>query len=302
MSGPQGWDAAPVSWECWTAAEAGVGETPIWSPGHQALYWGDILGPTLSCSAGPGLPVRTWKLPDMLGSYALTADERHAVVALSSGIHLLDLESDELVLLHHAPYDPSKFRFNDGRCDPAGRFWSGTSRQPGSGQPRGSASFYRLDDRGLSRQFDGITIANGLAFSPDGATMYVADSVNHRLLARNYDLAEGVAGPPRIFAELPDGTFPDGAVVDADGFYWIAMYGSGVIVRFAPDGREDRVLQAPVTHPTMVAFGGPGASVLFVTTARRFVEPALLETEPLAGAVFCADVGVTGALEPRFVL
>jgi sugar lactone lactonase YvrE len=290
-------DVESVEWRCWNDARAGVGEQPVWADG--VLFWSDLVGPSLSCANVDGT-LRTWTLPDMMGSYALLPDGRGAVVALGSGIHRLDLDTGSLELLHAAPYDPAGYRFNDGRCDPRGRFWVGTNRQPGSGRPRGSAAFYRLDETGLHQQFDGVSIANGIAFSPDGATMYLADTSGHRILACAYDLATGEAGERRVHVQLDESHAPDGASVDRDGGYWVALYGAGLIIRVTPDGEIGRVLRAPVTHPTMVSFGGEDLSTMFVTSGRAYADADVLAREPLAGGVFAAEVGARGLPEPRF--
>lgn len=287
-------------WRCWTSALSGLGECPIWDSRGQALFWIDVYGPTLHRVAGPDRSAETWALPDMPGSFALTSVPGRLLLALHSGLAVLELGNGAVAPFAGAPYDVAKFRFNDGRCDRRGRFWVGTNRQPQSGEPRGSAGYYRVDGADLQRALGGATIANGLAFSPDDRTMYVSDGVNHRLLAYDYDLATGHAGNERTFAQLDPRLVPDGAAVDTEGGYWSAMYGAGVIMRFAPDGRLDRVLAAPVMYPTMVAFGGPALSTMFVTTARRFAAPELLAQQPLSGAVFAADVDVIGFPEPRF--
>lgn len=291
-------EAERVDWRCWSDARAGVGETPVWSADGR-LFWSDLVAPSLHSGDGSGV-VQTWRLPDMVGSYALLSDESQAVLALSSGIYCFDLTTGELERRYDAPYDPLMYRFNDGCCDSRGRFWVGTNRRPGSGMRRGSSAYYRLDERGLQWQFDGVTIANGTAFSPDGSIMYVADTTTHRILAREYDLAVGEAGTPRVLAQLGDSYFPDGASVDRDGGYWVALYGSGLIINVAPDGAIDRVLRAPVSHPTMVTFGGPDLATMFVTSGRSFVDPEVLATEPLAGGVFAAEIGVSGLPTAHF--
>jgi len=286
-----------VEWRSWARSQSGVGENPIWEAATGELYWIDIVGQTLHRSACAGGPFETWDLPAMAGTYALHDDG--ALVVLADGIHDLDFATG-LRKCIPAPYDRDLYNFNDGRCDPAGRLWVGTNRRPGSGAPRGSASMWRLDARGLVGQFGGVTIANGLAFSPAGSTMYTADSINHVILARHYDLDTGTAGEPRVFAELDGDLFPDGAAVDCDGGYWVAMYGNGSVHRYAADGGLDRVIKTPFSHPTMVAFGGAGLATMFVTSGRSFVSPGLLAKEPQAGDVVYAQVGTLGLAEPKF--
>jgi len=288
-----------VAWGVWADCRAGVGENPMWDEREQALYWIDIMGPSMHRSSSAGADWLTWPLPAMAATFARYEGADGALVVLEDGIY--DLRPDGgLTRCLDAPYDRTRYRFNDGRCDPVGRLWVGTNRRPGSAAARGSASFWRLDERGLLEQFDGITIANGTAFSPDGSTMYVADYVEPAIWAFDYDVDTGAAANRRVFAELEPGWMPDGAAVDRDGGYWIALYGEGLILRFDRCGTLDRVLRAPVAHPTMVAFGGEGCDRLFVTSGREFVPEDVLAREPQAGAVFVAEVGAGGIAEPRF--
>jgi sugar lactone lactonase YvrE len=294
--------AEQIPWECWTPTLAGLGECPVWNSDDQSLYWIDVYGPALHRGADPVTPAQSWHLPAMPGSFALTSIPGRVLLALQSGVEVLDLTSGTCTPEVPAPYDQTRYRFNDGRCDRRGRFWVGTNRQPRSGEPRGSASYYRLDASGLARELGGATIANGLAFSPDDQTMYVADAINHRLLAYDYDIDAGKARNERVFATLDETLIPDGAAVDADGGYWSAMYDAGLIVRFAPTGQLDRVLAAPVRYPTMVAFGGADLGIMYITTARQFADADTLRDQPLSGSVFAAEVGVRGLPEPRYAL
>jgi L-arabinonolactonase len=277
-----------------------MGESPVWDSESGALFWIDLFGPSVSSSSAAEGAVTTWALPSMPGCVALTPGGDGLVVALESGIAHLDLATGTSTLMLDAPYDDARFRFNDGRCDPAGRLWLGTNRQPGSRQPRGSAAFYRWDERGLARVVEGVTIANGLAFSPDGSTMYLAETTTDSVWAFDYDVASGSPSGRRLFAQLEGGAMPDGAAVDEDGCYWIALYGAGLVVKFTPDGRRDRVLETPVPHPTMVAFGGADSATMFLTSGRQLASPETLASHPLAGGVFCTDVGSRGVPEPRF--
>ena len=187
-------------WECVLEAKAQVGEEPMWSPSERLLYWIDIYGQSINRTDPESGETRTWDLPDTIGSYALREDRTGAVVALRTGIHRLDFTSGALTRLHPAPYDDGIYRFNDGRCDRQGRFWVGTTRQPDADVPEGTSAFWRLDERGLSRELEQLTVANGIAFSPDGATMYLANRPNWEILAYDYDSSTGerpTAGPSR---------------------------------------------------------------------------------------------------------
>jgi sugar lactone lactonase YvrE len=286
-------------WTCVVPATAEVSEIPLWS--DDALYWVDIFEPSLNRSTLDGA-TRKWPLPELAGSFALCAGRGDAIVAIGDGLHLLDLESGRLRRVAEAPYDRTHFRFNDGRCDARGRFWVGTLRERTSNMPDGSGAFWRFGRDGLHRLIEGITIANGIAFSPSGDTMYIADSISSEVWAFEYDLDTGDVGPRRRFATLPPGAPPDGAAVDADGGYWVALFGAGRILRFAPNGQLDRELRAPVSYPTMVAFGGRDLDVLYVTSARRPLSPEQRAVESCAGGLFACSVGAVGLPEPFFDL
>lgn len=288
-----------VEWHRWSTGVSGVGESPVWDAGAGALHWVDLFGPTVHTSASAGAEPRTWELSSMPGCLAL-AGRADAVVAMDSGIWHLDLSDGASTCLVPAPYDWAQYHFTDGRCDELGRLWIGTNKRARSGAPRGSSAFYRLDDRGLVRMFDGVTISNGLAFSPDATRMYHADTVDDSLWVCDYDLATGEASDRRLLTRLRPGSMPDGAAVDVEGYYWVAMYGARCVVRFTPDGDVDTVVEAPVAHPTMVAFGGPDLSTLFLTSARQFADAETLSREPSTGAVFHAEIGVRGLPEPSF--
>jgi sugar lactone lactonase YvrE len=289
-----------VAWDCVVDAKSAHGEVPIWATEHDALFWVDLFGPALHKSSIVDGATRTWSVPNTFGSYGLRKDGRSAVIALSDGIYDLDLETERLNLWHAAPYDQEHFRFNDGRCDPRGRFWVGTVRLPSSDAPDGTGSFWCLDETGLTRRIDDITIANGIAFSPSGKTMYLADRPNWRILAFDYALATGIPTNRRTFTKLPTGWIPDGAAVDVDGGYWIAFFGVGRIARFKENGQLDRLLRAPTMHPTMVSFGGSDLRTMFVTTARSSLDADGLAADPLAGGVFAHVLDIAGLKEPRF--
>ena len=145
-----------------------------------------------------------------------------------------------------------------------------------------------------------IRIPNALCWSPDGSTMYWADSPQRQILAFPYDPATGTPGEPRIFAEITAPAVPDGATVDAEGYLWSAQYNGSRVVRYAPDGSVDRVITLPATQITSCAFGGTNLSTLFITSATQNLSADVLATQPLAGALFVVDVGVKGVREPRY--
>jgi sugar lactone lactonase YvrE len=162
---------------------------------------------------------------------------------------------------------------------------------------------WRLDgDGSLHATRGGICIPNSLAFSPDGRTMYFADSLRYELYAYDYDTAAGLPGPQRVIATTTAPGFPDGSTVDAEGFLWNAEFNGSRLVRYAPDGGIDRVIELPLRMPTCCAFGGEDLDVLYVTTASQHMTPEQMAAEPLAGSLLALDVGVRGLPEPRFAL
>jgi sugar lactone lactonase YvrE len=192
-------------------------------------------------------------------------------------------------------------RFNDGATDPQGRVWVG-SMCTDEASPIGT--LYRLEHHGtLASVLPGVTISNGLGWSPDGGTLYYVDSPTKRIDVLDFTPATGQVSGRRAFADLASASgVPDGLTVDAEGGVWVAVNGSGALHRYAPDGRLDQVVSLPVTHPTSVAFGGPDLGDLYVTTAREPLSPAEREEQPLAGRLMRLRPGPAGIPLPLAVL
>jgi sugar lactone lactonase YvrE len=301
--------------ESHSARRCAVGESPVWRPAQNALYWVDIPAQTL-VRYELSLARRTeWLLPERVGCIAF---DRNGTVlaALETGLFAIALQEPRSALDAHAPasgadrgtitvrplacvaHDAERMRFNDGRCDRQGRFWAGTMVQAAS-EPHPAGKLYRYDSRsGLSAPVvDGLCTQNGLAWSPDGRTMYLSDShASSRLIwAFDYDTDDGVPTSRRVFADLHDHSGrPDGAAIDADGCYWTCANDAGLLLRFTPDGRLDRKIALPASKPSMCAFGGPNYDTLFVTTICP--HPAGEHD----GFVFALNPGVRGLPEPEF--
>jgi L-arabinonolactonase len=197
-------------------------------------------------------------------------------------------------------HDLPTTRLNDGRTDRQGRFVCGGMDE---GEPQEALSaVYSLDGgRRVRRIIHGVRCANSICFSPDGTTMYFSDMPTGRILAYAYDTDSGTPHSPRVLADcsgMPG--LPDGSTVDAEGFLWNARWGGARLVRYAPDGRMERVVPLPVTNPTCPGFGGPDLETLFVVSARFALRPEQLAAEPWAGGVFALDVGVQGLPECPF--
>lgn len=279
-----------------------VGESPLWSPDEQALYWVDIEAPGLSRLDWSSRRLEHWRCPERIACIALHAGGG-LVAGMESGIFHLHprphgvLEHRRLASVAHAAAD---MRFNDGRCDRAGRFWAGTMvRDMALARPAGV--LHRFDAGGLSAPLvDGLITPNGLAFSPDGRRMYLSDSHPQVRRVWAFDLDEqGRPGGRREFIDMNRHPGrPDGAAVDSDGGYWICANDAGQVHRFTPDGRLDRSLSVPVSKPAMCAFGGPALDLLFITTIRPAVPPP--GQAALAGAVFVTRPGAHGIAEVAF--
>jgi sugar lactone lactonase YvrE len=283
---------------CVLRAEAACGESPVWAADEQALYWTDIPNRRIHRFEPASGATRAWSMPSEVGCLALR-ERGGLVVAMRGGFAFVDLGSGRVEPITDPEAGKEDNRFNDGRCDPQGRFWAGTMHEP---RTRNDGALYRLDaDLSCRRMAGGVMVSNGLAWSPDGRTMYHADSRGRVVWAWDFEPVTGEIANRRVFARTgADEGRPDGAAVDADGGYWSARYAGGRVVRHRPDGSIDRVIRLPVSKPTMCAFGGPGLDQLYVTSARERMTPEQLAREPLAGGIFRVDLDVRGLPEPRF--
>lgn len=285
---------------CVLGAHPSVGEGPTWAPEEQALYWIDIYGPTLNRFDPKTGATKSWRMPAPIGSFALTKKNR-AVVALKTGFHLYDFATGSLRLLAHPEPGIAHNRLNDGKVSPDGRFFfAGTMFDDRPRQPTGA--LYRLDGDGrCTKMVEGLKVSNGLAWSPDAKTMYHSDSGAELIWAWDYDAKSGAIANRREFAKATSEIGrPDGAATDRDGFYWSAGVSAGVVNRFRPDGKLDRVVKVPAAAPTMPCFGGPDLKTVYVTSLRENLAPEKLAASPLSGSIFAFEVDVPGAPIPRF--
>jgi sugar lactone lactonase YvrE len=273
-----------------------LGEGPIWDEREQALYWVDIRAPCLHRWRAADGAETSWAMPAAIGSCALAGDGR-ILVALADRISLFDRATGGFELVAMLRQDGEGIRANDGKCDRQGRFWMGSMDE---GRRAGRGSLYRLAGRELSVMLGGLNVPNALCFSPDGRTMYFTDTPTRTIWAFGYDPASGALGERRVFVQTEAGESPDGATVDAEGYLWSARYHGGRVVRHAPDGSVDRVIEVAARQVTCCAFGGPGLSTLFITTATQNLTAGQLAAQPAAGHVLAVDVGVKGLPESRF--
>jgi len=284
-----------------------LAESPVWHPEESALYWCDIDGRAI-LRYREGASVERWPTATEPGCLAPAA-AGGLMVAMRDGIFKFDPDESSpgarTRLLWRAPYDKARFRFNDGRCDPAGRFLASTLNEYKDGP---SAELYSMtchkgNWRG-SVLAGGVVTGNGLAFSPDASRLYWSDTRAHRIDLFDYDLALGQLGNRREFIRFPEkpasgnlstyGGRPDGAAVDQDGCYWVAMYEGACVLRISAAGEILQKLNVPVQCPTMVCFGGKDLKTLYITSARAGRPAAELAVQPSAGSVFITRVATPG--------
>jgi len=254
----------------WHDVESTLGEGPVWDAQRARLVWVDILAGVVRVgeAARDGIWVeREYRVPMHVGAAVPIADDDSWLLAAGLGFAYLDASGEVRVIAEPERDNPIAMRMNDGSCDPAGRFWAGSM---GYGDEAGVGSLYRLDlDGSVHRVLDGITISNGLGWSPDGTAMYVTDSGADTITRYSFDVDTGEISDPRLFLRADrsrDGT-PDGLTVDADGCVWVAFWGGSAVRRYSPKGTLLQTVPVPVSHPTSCCFGGPALDVMFITSA-----------------------------------
>lgn len=300
-----------MSWATAVAQPSELGESPFWHPDEQLLYWVDIAGKKIHRSNVFMGTVESWAMaaPHELEPGCIApARSGGLVVALRDGIYRARTWGGALEKLADAAHDPRTTRFNDGKCDPLGRFWAGTIYEPRDAR---EAALYCLDGRAghtpaLVRMAGDATVGNGLAWSADSRTLYWADTTGHVIRAWDWDAAGNTLARQRVFRQFPPkptgwqagmpgyGGRPDGAAVDSQGNYWVAMYEGGRVLKLSPGGELLADIPTPVVCPTMVCFGGDDLQTLYLTTARHGRPAAELEVLPQSGCVFSMRVDVPG--------
>lgn len=273
-----------------------LAEGPYWSPEEQRLHWVDILAPAMISGDPANGSRKTTPMPELLGCIVPRASGGF-VMATESGIKAI--ADGKITTLAEPEADMPGNRFNDGKCDRAGRFWAGTlaiNTTPDQG------ALWRLDvDGSVHKMGSGIHISNGLGWSPDDKTFYFTDTGRRTIYAYDFDLKSGEIANRRPFAVVPEGTgTPDGLTIDSEGFVWSAQWDGWCVTRYDPEGKVERVINLPVPRPTSCTFGGPNLDILYVTTARIRLSAQQLAETPLSGSVLAVDVGIKGLAEPKF--
>lgn len=301
-----------AGWQRLVDAHYALGESPFWHPQENMLYWVDIPGKQILRANVYMGTAQAWDMPSEPGCIA-PAKEGGLVVALRHGVFRARIWGGTLEPLVILPYDTATVRANDGKCDALGRFWVGTIDEPKAGH---RAELFSIDCRStaarVQRQAGDALTANGLAWSPQGTTLYWTDTPNHVVHAWDYDPASNAMTGHRRhlqFAQKPAAwTFedtayrgrPDGAAVDVEGNYWVAMFEGRRLCCFAPDGSLLREIATPAQCPTMPCFGGEDLRTLYLTTARHGRSAAELAVFPDSGAVFYMRVETPGLVVNSF--
>lgn len=268
-----------------------LGEGPRWDAAAKRLLWVDIEAGALHLFDPASGDDRAIPLGNRVGAAAPT-ETGGILVALADRLAIVDPGDESVRTLVELPHGEG-LRLNDGACDPAGRFWVGSTALDFAA---GAGSLYRYSsDGGLDRVLEDVTISNGIGWSPDGGTMYYVDSMTYRVDRFDFDPGTGEISNRRPFAVIERGAgVPDGLAVDDEGCIWLALWARGAIRRFSPDGELDRVLAVPADNVTACCLGGADGRSLYVTTASVQLSAEQRARQPLAGSVFVTKVDVPG--------
>lgn len=277
-----------------------LGEGPVWHARTGRLFWVDIKGRAVHSLDPATNRAASVAVPEDVGTVVPTHGTK-LLVALRRRLALLDFATGRLATFPAVPLEPEGNRFNDGKCDAAGRFWVG-SMDDAEKEVRGR--LYRMDaDLHVRPQLDGVFISNGLAWSADARTMYYIDSPTQRVDAFDFDQAAGTLSNRRTLRQFAPGDgFPDGQTIDAEGFLWVGMWDGWAVHRLDPrTGATVDTIKLPVARVTSCAFGGPQLDTLYITTARIGLTAEQQAAQPHAGSLFTAKPGVRGIAAAEFV-
>jgi sugar lactone lactonase YvrE len=281
-------------------SQCALGEGPIWHVGRQQLFFFDINEQTLFAVTAAGEIADSWLFNETVAAAAIV-DDHTLVLATDTGLKEFDLNTGGMNRINEIEADNPDTRTNDSRVHPSGAFWIGTMTRE-EDEPGGAVYHYRAGV--LTTLKSGISIPNATCFSPDGRIAYWSDTPTKKIMQVATDPATGLpVGEWTLFADVADGRgYPDGAVVDSQGYLWNAKWGGSCVVRHAPDGSIDRIIEVPVSQVTCPAFGGPDLKTLFITTANKNLSAEQLAAEKVAGGLFAIDVDVAGQAEPFIIL
>lgn len=272
-------------------ARAELGEGPSWVADRERLLWVNIIAGRVHLLNPANSEDVTYEVGQPVGA-AVPASGDRALLAVRDGFSLLDLTTGQVEPMTSVEEDLPDNRMNDGKCDSAGRFWAGTMCLNGDA---GAGSLYRLDaNRQVELVVDGVSISNGLGWSPDDRLMYYIDTPTRQVDVFDFDAPSGAIENRRRFVSVDGPGSPDGMAVDAEGGLWVAMWGGGRVIHFLPDGTPDGGVELPVSQVTSCCFGGPDLTDMYITSAWQGLQPEQRAREPLAGGLFHCRPGVIG--------
>lgn len=282
-------------------SQCALGEGPIWHAGRQQLFFFDINEQTLFAVTAEGEIADQWLFNETVAAAAVVDDDT-LVLATEFGLKGFQISTGGLAPIIAIEADNAATRTNDSRVHPSGGFWIGTMDKSKEEAPIGAVYHYR--DGTLTTLKSGIAIPNATCFSPDGRTAYWTDTPTKKIMKVATDPATGLPiGEWELFADVSEGRgYPDGAVVDSQGYLWNAKWGGSCVVRHAPDGSIDRIVEVPVSQVTCPAFGGKDLKTMFITTANKNMSAEQLAVEKVAGGLFAIDVDVAGQPEAIITL
>jgi sugar lactone lactonase YvrE len=281
-------------------SQCALGEGPFWHPLRQQLFFFDINNQKLFAAEANGEIANIWSFDETVAAAALI-DHDTLAIATETGLKRYDLLTGQTSLIVAIEADNPLTRTNDSRVHPSGAFWIGTMRKQ---EEAAGGAVYHYRAGKLSIILKNIKIPNATCFSPDGRIAYWTDTPTKKILKCATDPATGLPiSEWSLFADVSDGRgYPDGAVVDSEGYLWNAKWGGSCVVRHAPDGSIDRIIEVPVSQVSCPAFGGPGLETLFLTTANKNLSADQLAAEKVAGGVFAIDLDIAGLPEALITL
>ncbi|HEY0826663.1 MAG TPA: SMP-30/gluconolactonase/LRE family protein [Bacilli bacterium] len=278
---------------------ARIGEGPCWDAENELLYWVDIMENQIHIHDAKTNENRTIQADQHVGAVVLR-QLGGVALAMEHGFYTMDLQTEQFTFIGDPEADLPGNRFNDGKCDAAGRFWAGTMNYNGVGH---TGFLYCLEPNHTIRKVvDGVAISNGLTWSVDHKIMYYIDSVTKQVAAYDYDLSTGGISNRKIVITIPEnGGLPDGMTLDAEGMIWIAQWGGYQVSRWNPHtGQQIDSIQLPVSQVSSCTFGGEHMDVLYITTATNGLDSQALLAEPLAGSLFSIKTKVKGVPSYKF--
>ena len=276
-----------------------LGEGPLWDEQAQVLWWIDIIGQRLRRFDPADGSDHTFELPEKPGTVVLRDDDRLGL-ALQTGFYSFDPATEKLTQIADPESHEPETRFNDGKCDPEGRFWAGSMEDAETGKRIGS--LYSLQGGTCTRHFGGIGVSNGIVWNSAADTMFYIDSPTRKVDAFDYDRATGTISNRRTAIDVPDGLgYPDGMAIDINDRLWVCMWHGWAVIQFDPvTGEILQTLDVPVRNVTACAFAGPELRELYITTSRHGNDDVGLDDQPHAGGLFHTRVDVEGTGFARF--